>query len=57
MPDKSLYIEAEGEDESMESFLAWCRKGPLGSRVDLVQVADAAPKNFQSFGIISSRDR
>ena len=27
-PDDSVYIEAEGDEDALESFLSWCAKGP-----------------------------
>jgi len=48
-----VYLEAEGPDENIKLFLAWCRKGPLGARVDHVQVQDAPMKNFTKFEIHS----
>jgi len=49
----SVYIEAEGMEENMGHFLAWCRKGPLGAHVDYVQVEEAPLKNFTGFEILS----
>jgi acylphosphatase len=38
-PDGSLYIEAEGESPAqLEKFIAWCRKGPWGAKVERVEV-------------------
>jgi acylphosphatase len=37
MPDGSVYIEAEGEETDLESFVRWCEKGPDWARVDKVQ--------------------
>jgi acylphosphatase len=36
--DGSLYIEAEGESPTLEKFIAWCRKGPWGAKVERVEV-------------------
>ena len=48
-----VYIEAEGTDENLELFLNWCRKGPLGARVDNVETQEAPLKNFTNFEILS----
>lgn len=32
--DGSIEITATGEVENLKRFLAWCKKGPSGSRVD-----------------------
>lgn len=54
MPDKSLVIEAEGEEQNLENFLNWCRRGPVGARVELVQTANGPLKNYSSFEILRS---
>lgn len=36
-PDGTVLIEAEGEEENLEKFLAWCKKGPLFARVEKVE--------------------
>jgi acylphosphatase len=50
-----VYIEAEGVDENLDDFLKWCQKGPVGAKVDGVEVSEGELKNFRSFDIISSR--
>lgn len=51
-----IYIEAEGEDEQLQSFLVWCKKGPIGSIVEKVDVIeDENLINYDSFEIISSK--
>ena len=49
----SVAIEAEGTVENLEMFVAWCRKGPLGAKVDSVEIQEAPLKNFTSFEIQS----
>lgn len=52
IPDGTVYIEAEGEEENLSQFIAWCRKGPLFSKVDHAQVVDLpALSNFAGFEI------
>jgi acylphosphatase len=36
-PDGSVYIEAEGEQETLNNFLIWCGHGPSTARVDRVE--------------------
>ena len=55
MKDDSVYIEAEGEDEQMDFFVQWCRRGPLGAKVENVKITKGELKNFKAFDIISSR--
>lgn len=35
-PDGSVYLEAEGEEEQIQKFLGWCRKGPLLAKVEKI---------------------
>ena len=49
--DSSLYIEAEGEEEQLNEFLEWCKKGPMGSTVEEVTTDEGEIKNFTSFDI------
>ncbi len=32
-PGGTVYIEAEGEEDALKDFLAWCRKGPITAKV------------------------
>ncbi len=52
-PDGSVYIEAEGAEESVETFIGWCHQGPPWARVDDVRVEKTALRDFDSFEIIS----
>jgi acylphosphatase len=49
--DGSLYIEAEGEEEQLNGFLEWCKKGPMGSKVEEVTTDEGEIKNYTSFDI------
>jgi len=54
LPDGSVETLAEGEDEAVQRYLERLRKGPLGSRVDAVDVTealDAAAPGHTSFEI------
>jgi acylphosphatase len=55
LDDDKVYIEAEGEENNLQDFLQWCKKGPLGAKVENVDFAEGELKNFKSFDIISSR--
>lgn len=51
-PDGTVTIEAEGEENALEKFYAWLKKGPKGSRVEKIEKAfDERLKNFQIFEI------
>ncbi|MDP2424584.1 MAG: acylphosphatase [Bacteroidales bacterium] len=47
--DGSVYIEAEGEEENLQHFIAWCRQGPSWAAVIEVLVNAAPLKNFNGF--------
>ncbi len=47
-----VYVEAEGADDMLEMFLAWCRKGPLGAHVEQVEMEEAPVRNFTRFDIV-----
>jgi len=48
--DGSVEILAEGERDSLEALLGWCRKGPPGARVERVEHSwDDFKGEFSSF--------
>ena len=51
-PDGTVFIDAEGEEEALREFLAWCEKGPITAKVANVESAwtDARGK-FTGFRI------
>ncbi len=51
-PDGTVYLEAEGDDFSLESFLDWCRSGPDNARVHKVEVAEGELKNYRNFEVV-----
>jgi acylphosphatase len=51
-PDGSVYIEAEGDDFSMESFLEWCNEGPEKAAVEKVETTSGEVKNYRNFEVI-----
>lgn len=50
--DGTLYIEVEGEDKALVSFLEWCRQGPSWAQVDDIKVEEGLWHNFVDFEII-----
>ena len=40
-PDGSVYIEAEGSEEPLRTFLDWCRRGPALAKVERVEELQA----------------
>jgi len=50
-PDGSVYVEAEGSEESLAEFISWCRKGPMWSKVSGVEIEEGDVKDYDSFEI------
>jgi len=51
-PDGSVGIIAEGEEEQLQKFLAWCRRGPSQARVtDLACDWQESRREFEGFTI------
>lgn len=44
-----VYIEAEGDQELLASFVSWCRQGPRLAIVTGVTTTDTSLKNFREF--------
>jgi acylphosphatase len=51
-PDGSVSIEAEGSEEAIAEFVAWCRRGPLLARVDRCDVNENPVQNLTGFSIL-----
>lgn len=52
LSDGRVEAVAEGEEKTVESFVAWCRKGPHGARVEGVDVTRGeATGEFRNFSI------
>lgn len=54
-PNGSVYIEAEGEEASIEKFVAWCKEGPEHAKPDAVTSSRQPLSDFDGFKI--ERDR
>ena len=55
--DGSVYVEAEGDEFSLEEFLDFCRSGPEKSVVEKVVVQDGELKNYRNFEIVKKITR
>lgn len=51
MPDGSVYIEACGEENHMELFISWCRKGPVMARVTQIHMQEIPMQDFDGFRV------
>ena len=53
LPGGEVYIEAEGEVNEMEEFIAWCRdEGSHSSIVSGIQVEEQPAKGYTRFDIV-----
>lgn len=50
-PPNAVYIEAEGQEETLKQFLAWCHTGPVYAKVESVLAAKGEIKGFSGFAI------
>jgi acylphosphatase len=50
--DGSVYAEAEAEEEVLNQFLEWCKKGPMMARVDRVEYEEGPLQPFSQFQMI-----
>lgn len=51
MSDGSVYIEAEGEQETLDDFVEWCRSGPPFSSVVSVEINSFPVAGYKEFVI------
>ena len=49
--DGSVYIEAEGDEELVNKFLAWCHKGPSHAVVKNVVSEEGSIQGFTKFEV------
>ena len=49
--DGSVYFEAEGEEDALETFLHWCRQGPQWARVDGFELNYQPVMDYSGFQI------
>lgn len=50
--DGSVFIEAEGDEKNLETFILWCKKGPKAAEVERVEVKEGEVKGYSSFDIL-----
>jgi acylphosphatase len=50
-PDGSVSIEAEGDEENLHQFIAWCKIGPRFAHVDRCELNEKPLQNFKGFSI------
>jgi len=42
-PDGNVELVAEGQDQDITAFLAWCRQGPDGAEIKDIKILDEQP--------------
>ncbi|MDF2460624.1 MAG: acylphosphatase, partial [Candidatus Saccharibacteria bacterium] len=50
-PDGTVYIEAEGDDDAVAQYIAWCHEGSRQAVVEDVAVTEHQPVGHQGFRI------
>ena len=50
--DGSVMIFAEGQENSLQKLIEWCKKGPILASVTKVEVHECAVNGYSSFEII-----
>lgn len=51
-PDGKVEIEAEGDDQNMETFIDWMKIGPARAVIKLFSVSEITPlRNFTNFSV------
>lgn len=55
-PDGSVFIEAEGDEATLQKFLSWCRRGSFLARVDRIDVAEIPAREYSEFKIIRNTE-
>ena len=51
LPDGRVEAAFEGEQESVDRMVDWCRQGPTWGRVDGLQVEEEPPEGVEQFVI------
>lgn len=51
-PDGSVYLEAEGDDFSLEALLEFCHEGPERAEVSEVKTTEGPVQGFKNFEVV-----
>ena len=49
MPDKTVFIEAEGTEEAINKLIEWCYYGPPKAKVTEVDATESEVKGYKTF--------
>ena len=47
--DGTVYVEAEGDKQAVDTFIDWCNEGPSWAEVRLVQTQEIPLQGFDGF--------
>lgn len=50
--DGSVYIEVEGEESALKTFVGWCSCGPELANVQCLNMSKGEPCDYNSFDIL-----
>ncbi len=50
--DGTVEIHAEGDKETLQQFVSWCRKGPPAAQVSNLEVQWVSPQKLHTFEIL-----
>ncbi len=54
-PNGDVFIEAEGDQLSLDMFLDWCKEGPESAVVTSVESHEGELKNYRNFEVVKKR--
>ena len=52
LEDGSVEVRVSGPETALNSFIAWCRKGPILARVTEVKTEDVPDEQFEEFVVL-----
>ncbi len=54
LPDGSVELEAEGDEQALQELISWCHRGPPEARVDRVETSwGEATDRWEEFSVRS----
>ncbi len=51
-PDGNVFVDAEGEEEDLQRFIAWCHKGPFWAKVTEIEEKEEELEGFEGFMMV-----
>jgi acylphosphatase len=51
-PDGNVYVDAEGEENDLRRFIAWCHKGPFWAKVTDIEETEEELTGYKGFKIV-----